>query len=129
MDFREPIPRRKWCRIRFCQHSSLAILRRPGSHISSYELLKAADAAKRYKRSCALSERRLRAVRGGWTRTGVLLVGHESMVTKPTMAWASRPNPAPPESPQRATISGVIGSRLREAVIRKYTMGVSRQVE
>ena len=69
------------------------------------------------------------AVWGCWSGASVLLGGHESMVTEPGMAWASRPNPAPPESPQRATISGVIGSRLREAVIRKYTMGVSRQVE
>jgi len=35
----------------------------------------------------------------------------------------------PLESGTRGTISGVIGSRLRESVIRKYTMGVSRQVE
>ena len=42
----------------------------------------AADTTKRYKRSRALSERRLGTLWDGWSRAGVLLVGHQSMVTK-----------------------------------------------
>src|ERR1017187_188738 len=89
------------------------------------------DAAKRYKCSCALSERRLGAVWGGWSRAGVLLVGHESMVTKPVMAWMSQSRiPRPAESPQGRKKRHDIWCRkplTRKRRIHKYATGVSRQ--
>jgi hypothetical protein len=52
----------------------------------------AADPAERCKRTCALGKRRLGDVRGGGSRTGVLLGGHDYMVTKAGGSGGSAPD-------------------------------------